>query len=108
MHWTERRLRKKDYGWLLIKAGARDVQPAEAYEKRAVDIHSYREKLLDPDNLYGSVKLLLDSMEDLGLIWDDGPEYLSLSVSQKIDRKNLRTEIIIKGETNGKKKKEDR
>jgi len=95
MHWTERYKIQKDYGYLL-KAAIEDKHRIKyMYEYRKVEIFSYRKQLLDPDNLVGSVKLLLDAIEEAGLIWEDSPEYLSLSVFQEIDKKNPRTEVII-------------
>lgn len=95
-HWTQRHKLKLDYGWSLVAEGARDKKnQAKDKEKRRVEIYSYRKQLLDPDNLYGSVKLLLDAMIDMKLIYDDSLEYLSLSVYQEIDKKNPRTEIVI-------------
>jgi len=95
IHWSERYKLQKDYGYLL-NAAIEDRHKVKPGEKRQLEIYSYRKQLLDPDNLVGSVKLLLDAIEEAGLIWDDSPEYLSLSVSQEIDRENPRTEIIIK------------
>jgi len=95
MHWTERYKLQKDYGY-LIKAAIEDKHRIKyMYEYRKVEIFSYRKQLLDPDNLVGSVKLLLDAIEEAGLIWKDSSEYLSLSVFQEIDKKNPRTEVII-------------
>jgi len=94
-HWTERYKIQKDYG-ILLNAAIEDKHKVKTEQPRRVEIYSYRKQLLDPDNLVGSVKLLLDAIEEAGLIWDDSPEYLSLSVFQEIDRHNPRTEIVIK------------
>lgn len=95
MHWSERYKLQKDYGY-LINAAIEDKHKVKYRpERRKVEICSYRKQLLDPDNLYGSVKLLLDAMEGAELIWVDSPEYLSLSVSQEIDSRNQRTEVTV-------------
>lgn len=53
-------------------------------------------KLLDADNLAGSVKFILDACRYRGLIPDDSPEAITLEVSQRIDLKCKRgTEIEI-------------
>lgn len=96
MHWSERYKLQKDYGYLLNAAIEDKHRIKNMYERRRVEIYSYRKQLLDNDNLYGSVKILLDAIQEAGLIWDDNLEYLSLSVSQEVDRKNPRTEIVIK------------
>lgn len=98
-HWADlyrdAKKQKKDYGLLLNAAIEDKHRITSPGQFRKVEIYSYRKKLVDPDGLYASVKYLLDSISDVGLIWDDGPEFLSLIVNQKIDRKNPRTEIII-------------
>jgi len=94
MYWTERYKIQKDYG-ILLNAAIEDKHKVKTEQPRRVEIYSFRKQLLDPDNLYGSCKLLIDAMQQVGLIWDDNSDYLSLSVFQEIDRHNPRTEIII-------------
>lgn len=97
MHWTERRKIKNDYmTWLAMANANDDKYKAKWKEKRKIQIISYRKRLLDPDNLVGSFKLLIDAVQETGLIFDDSPEYLILLPSeQEIDRENQRTEITI-------------
>lgn len=54
-------------------------------------------RLLDPDNLQGGVKPLVDCIKESGLIWDDSPDWLELDVrQQKVARKDeQRTEVEI-------------
>ena len=65
--------------------------------KMRMNIVSYRKSFLDRDNFIGGLKVLIDSIKELRLIYDDSPEYLDLEAEQKIEkkRKNQRTEIII-------------
>ena len=78
-HW---RLKQEKNAWrvLLLSAG-KDVR--ETQTPRQVIITSVRKRLLDKDNLYGSVKLLVDSMVKLKWLVDDRPAYLDLEVRQK-------------------------
>ncbi len=70
----------------------------EGYSVRCeVRIVSFRQRLLDIDNLYGGVKYFVDSLRYAGLIYNDDPESITLHVSQvKVKTKQEeRTEIEI-------------
>lgn len=47
-----------------------------------VFIRQSRTRLLDPDNLYGSVKSLLDGLQEAGLIAGDSSAQIDLEVDQ--------------------------
>jgi len=108
MHWSKRRKLQKDYdNRVLLAIGQAGViiEYAEEGERRRVIIERHGWSLLDPDNLTGSVKLLVDALRHTRLLWDDTAKCLDLAVVQGIDRKRPRTEIfIIYGGLNGKKK----
>lgn len=63
--------------------------------QRKVSVVSFRTRLLDPDNL--CVKYFVDGLRYCGLLTDDSPEHISLTVSQvKVKTKaEERTEIEI-------------
>ena len=80
------------------------LQPLAAADKEKgnsapckVSIISYRRRLLDIDNLYGGVKWFVDALRYEGVIRDDDPESIALTVSQvKVKTKQeQRTEIEI-------------
>lgn len=48
-----------------------------------VRIASFRVRLLDPDNLAGGAKYIVDGLRYAGLIPDDSPDQIILEVSQK-------------------------
>jgi len=91
---------KEEFAW-EVYAGIHEQNPD--YEaittprKMKLNIISYRKSFLDRDNFIGGLKVLIDSIKGLRLIYDDSPEYLGLEAEQKIEkkRKNQRTEIII-------------
>ena len=90
---------KQDYGWQLIAVGAHDPQyKVNGIKKRRVEIKSFRSRLLDQDNLIGGLKPLIDSLVEMDLLLDDGPEYLLLRAEQENSR-DQRTEIIIEDMT---------
>ena len=64
----------------LQNATARRSAPANCFAQ--VRISCYRHRLLDVDNLYGSVKPLLDGLKVTKLIADDDPASIDLKVEQ--------------------------
>ena len=95
MHFRTRMKIKDAYMWELIVIGANDPKyKAEFGERRRITIISYRQKLCDPDNLMGGLKLLIDSLQEMDLICDDSPKYLELVVLQEV-KKPYQTEISI-------------
>jgi Holliday junction resolvase RusA-like endonuclease len=56
----------------------------------------YRKKLLDPDNLMGGFKPVLDVMKQLGIIKDDSPEWIEFPMpKQEVDRRRPRTILTL-------------
>lgn len=99
MHWAARKAKQQEYLAYLTVAGAYDRRFfAGEKEKRTVEIYSYRKRRIDPDNLIGGMKPLIDCLRKMKLIWDDSPKYLDLTVVQETDGKDPRTEIVIYNE----------
>jgi Holliday junction resolvase RusA-like endonuclease len=99
MHYFARKREQDKYKKWLAAAGAVDRRFNAEKEKRHVEIHSFRKRRIDLDNLIGGMKLLIDALCDVGLLWDDSPRYLDLTVIQETDGKNPRTEVSIFEET---------
>jgi hypothetical protein len=91
--WAVRRNLEYAYQWAIIAAIGRPEIPCRCHCQ--LEILSRRARLLDPDNLRGGAKRLVDALRHLGWIWRDSPRWLDLSVEQMVDRKNQRTEIKI-------------
>lgn len=72
-----------------------EVRKMRKPSKRIVAITSYRKRRMDPDNFTGGLKQLIDSIKELGLIWDDSPKWLDLRTEQRLDFHEQRTEIYI-------------
>lgn len=97
MHYRKRKRLKDSFLW-EIKANLfeQDLEIEPSPPKRRLSVVSYRKKLLDQDNYIGGLKLLIDSLVDLGLVSDDSPEFLELErLEQRKDLINSRTEICI-------------
>jgi len=97
-HWAELRKLKHTWGGEVQAATFdHDIPPAKTLEFRRMKIVSYRTSLLDPDNLYGGVKILVDRLVEQGFLYDDRQSCLDLEVSQvKVKKRSeQRTEITI-------------
>jgi len=57
----------------------------------------YRVRLLDPDAIHGATKVCTDCLQQIGLISGDGPNDITLSVSQEkvAHRNEQRTKLTI-------------
>ena len=91
---------KEEFAWEVyaeLHEQNPDYEVIATPRKMKLNIISYRKSFLDRDNFIGGLKVLIDSIKELRLIYDDSPEYLGLEAEQKIEkkRKNQRTEIII-------------
>lgn len=97
MHYRKRKKLKEAYMWELLAAmNKQNITPDDTTDRKKLKIISYRKRLLDWDNFVGGLKLLIDSLVDMNLIYDDSIEYLELqNPEQQIDLKNPRTEIYI-------------
>jgi hypothetical protein len=98
LHWRERHKLKDTWGWeVKVATFDHDIPPAKTLEFRRVKIASYRNSFLDPDNLYGGVKILVDRLVEQGLLYDDRQSCLDLTVTQEhVKKRNeQRTEITL-------------
>ena len=83
-HWSVRSKRRDDYQfevrsqmnkWKFTKA-----KPKQSFN---LEIQCIRKRRLDHDNLYGSMKSLIDALSNEQFIWDDDAKHLeSLKVRQ--------------------------
>jgi hypothetical protein len=82
MHWSERRRLKQLWIKEIWVAAFEAKIRSEPRMKSKVEIDRRSPKLLDEDNCYGAIKVVLDALKDCGLIEDDSPEHIELRVSQ--------------------------
>ena len=84
-HWSVRSKRKKQYA-LIVRSEMNNWKFDKAKPKQPfkIEIETIRRRRLDLDNLYGSVKSLIDALCDELFIWDDDTVHLpDLKVTQK-------------------------
>lgn len=106
MHWTGRaRLKQRCMEYLQVaRSEARKHKRPwpKGLTRFWLTIERWAPRRLDPDNLVGAQKPLIDAMKlksGLGLIADDSPaQLLNFTVSQeKCDAKESRTVIVLQG-----------
>lgn len=94
------RVKRVGAGWELA---------SEGHSQRHISIHQIRHGLLDDDNLFSSVKPLLDGCKTFlrrkkqtvygsGLIWNDNPRYCHLGVTQEKVTYRIPCRVIIRVE----------
>jgi Holliday junction resolvase RusA-like endonuclease len=94
-HWNHYRQQKR--AWLdLIWVAKLDagIYGMPMFERAKVSIERFGTRSLDVDNLTGGCKMLIDSLRQLGLIVDDSPAHIALTVTQRIS-KTPRTVIHV-------------
>jgi hypothetical protein len=94
-HWTKYRQLRRHWSMLVLVAKSEAGAHGNAREPMAVTVVRYGKQPLDPDNLTGGCKVLIDALKDHGLIVDDNPVNLTLHVEQKKDR-YPRTHVSIR------------
>ena len=102
-HWARRSGDKRDMAQeVMVAIGGPRHYPRPPWRHVAVSICRYSRGTLDQDNLYASVKPILDALcassathpHGLGIIEDDRPDLLTLEVTQAKAAKG-RTEVLI-------------
>ena len=63
--------------------------------KQRVTIHQWRKRLLDEDNLTGSLKPVLDALVNVGILQDDSPKHIILGKPSQTRCKSLRQCTVI-------------
>jgi len=99
MHWKNRCDLRDDW-FKLVKLATQylDIPQAKKFERRKVEVNSYRLSLLDQDNLAGGMKILWDAMVKAKYLWDDNEEFLETGKpgqGRVGKRKDQRTEIRL-------------
>lgn len=83
-HWRYRKkncdLWQREVYYALVQAGHRNLIP---YGRAQVSIDRHSHGELDPDNLIGSVKPILDALRYAHVLVDDSPAHLVLKVTQR-------------------------
>src|SRR2546421_2869176 len=84
MHWKERRKLSLQWAKLIWAARAEQVRGLfPRFEKASVTIERQSPHILDLDNTYGGTgKIICDALKANGIITDDAPDCITLTVKQ--------------------------
>ena len=96
--WAYCKLKKDWFNFVKLGSQYLDIPQAVDFEKRKVEIISYRLSLLDQDNLGGGMKLLWDAMVQGKYLYDDSEEYLETGKPTQVrvgKRKDQKTEVRL-------------
>jgi len=95
VHWAVKRKMRDEYAWLMIQAMG--VPRLKVLGKARVDIVRYAIRMMDKDNLYASMKQVIDALRMAHIIVDDTEEHITLTVTQERvhAKKDQRVEITV-------------
>ena len=95
-HWTDYR-KMKEAWFYLAKLAVQDLEipRPKPFELRRLEVTSYRVALLDPDNLKGGMKIMLDALVDAELLYDDGPKFLEFPDPGQVQVKKHKLEQTV-------------
>lgn len=93
--WAKRVKQRRQWRW-LVRAARLEAKffPLAPLSRARVTIVRHGRRVLDKDNLYGGTKLLTDSLVSEGLLADDSPAHIELTVEQQVT-KSPRTVVRI-------------
>jgi hypothetical protein len=90
LHWAARRSLLNRWEWMVFAELHRQRLLNVLPEGRvAVEITRCGKRQLDPDNLHGAAKIVLDAMKRCGLIADDSSAHIALTCSQETGRRAM-------------------
>ena len=100
-HWAAYKRLREDWEqrlFLAVPGRQRRAWLRMVVEKRPrvrVEVTVFRKRPLDPDNLTGSLKPVLDGMKNLGLIVDDSKEWIELGPTKQERARGMREATVI-------------
>jgi hypothetical protein len=99
MHWAKKtRLRQS---WELLvrnQMALNKIKPCQSGDVFDITVISYRHRRIDPDNLIGGAKQLLDALSRESFIWDDSFKYLNPEYKQILIKKHIEPYTTVERE----------
>lgn len=87
MHWAKRATYNKNIEkaiWVSKNQAGVFGRPRYSGVKLRIELRTWRQKLMDRDNLVGACKPIIDALVTNGILMDDSPEHvIELSVTEK-------------------------
>lgn len=99
MHWAVRRkLKREIIAELELRVMPFLMKNEIPFQKCHIVVERHisgRHKFMDPDNLVGSMKMLIDAMRELGIINDDTPEDVVITARQEKSPSDFNGVILL-------------
>lgn len=98
MHWAVKKKLRKRFADEVHAAWWESGDPVKVgpQKLRLSTTIYWKSRRLDEDNAMGSLKILIDAMRDVGLIYRDSPKWLEVvKPIQRLDHDNPRVEIRL-------------
>jgi hypothetical protein len=84
MHWTARRRLKDAVKTRVFSASIRAGAPRAEQRRATVTVNMVRKRrIMDADNLFGSLKALMDALVYYGILEDDSMEWIDVTITQE-------------------------
>ena len=104
MHWAVRRkLKREIVAELELRVMPFLLKNEIPFRKCHIVVERHisgRHKFMDPDNLVGSMKMLIDAMRELGIINDDTPEHVVITARQEKSATDFNGVVLLLTEIN--------
>ena len=99
MHWAVRRkLKREIIAELELRVMPFLMKNEIPFQKCHIVVERHisgRHKFMDPDNLVGSMKMLIDAMRERGIINDDTPEDVVITARQEKSPSDFNGVILL-------------
>jgi hypothetical protein len=79
MHWAKRAKYNKNIEkavWIAKHQAGIQGRPQHSGVKLRIELRTWRQKLMDRDNLVGACKPIIDALVTNGILMDDSPEHV--------------------------------
>jgi Holliday junction resolvase RusA-like endonuclease len=93
-HWSKTHKQKKQWTWIIRHCMDKaNIKRASEDMSYLLLLTSYRKRMMDQDNLYGSHKWMIDALRGAGFIYDDDLGHCQMVVRQEKATKKTGQEI---------------
>ena len=93
MHWARREKLQKEFAWLIVQAVGNRRSVLNGVHI-TITLKTYGAEL-DPDKLAAPAKLILDALQRAGIIKDDDPKRISVTICWEQAKKEKDQRIFV-------------
>jgi hypothetical protein len=93
MHWAKREKLQKEFAWLIVQAVGNRCSVLNRVHI-TITLKTYGVEL-SPDKLEAPAKLVLDALKRAGIIKDDDPKHISVTMCWEQSKKEKDQRILV-------------